>query len=150
MRLYFQGQAEGHEIHLPLQIRRTKPEAVDPDIQAFYNLLLQEVNQDIFHHGTWQLKEVFSVGDNTADNIIACIWKSAESVRLVAVNLDQHPAGGRVSLGDAVSEYRQYSCSETFSRKNETHDGLLLAHPGFSLKLEGYQGQIWKIEPGAL
>jgi glycosidase len=150
MRLFFQGQTTGRKIHLPVQIRRTRPEAADPDIRAFYNILLPAVNEDIFHHGTWKLREVFSEGDHTAENIIAYFWISGESIRLVAVNLDQHPSNGLVSLDDAVAENRQYSCDEILNGKNETHDGLHLNHPGFSLKLEGYQGQIWKIEPGDL
>jgi len=146
MRLFFQGQTEGRQIHLPLQIRRSRPEAVDPDVKDFYNRLLSETNKDIFHYGTWQLKEVVSQGDSTAVNIIAYFWQSGESARLVAVNLDQHSAKGRVSLDGAVSEMHGYSCHEILSGQNQTQDGRQLIHPGFSLQLDGYQGQIWKIE----
>ena len=37
MKLFFQGQGEGRQIHLPLQIRRSKPEAADPELRDFYS-----------------------------------------------------------------------------------------------------------------
>ena len=58
MKLFFHGQIEGKQMHLPLQIRRSKPEAPDPEIKAFYSQLLPVVNEEIFHKGAWQLKEV--------------------------------------------------------------------------------------------
>ena len=60
--------------------------------------------------------------------------------------MNQHPAKGLVSLEDAVSENQQYDCRDILSGQNHTHQGLQMAHPGFSLQLEGYQAQIWQIE----
>ncbi len=100
LKLYFHGQMEGKQIRLPVQIRRSKPEAIDPEIKAFYDKLLPVVNEEIFHAGTWQLKEVLPDCDSTFENLIAYTWKLGKSLRLVVVNLSQHPSGGRIYLQD--------------------------------------------------
>ena len=104
------------------------------------------MNEPIFHQGAWQLKEVRPEDDNTAEYIISYLWKLGESVRLVAVNLNQHPAQGRINLTEIVSEKEDYSGYEVFSENNERFSGVLLCHPGLILKLSGYQAQIWEIE----
>jgi hypothetical protein len=147
MKLYFQGQMEGKQIHLPLQIRQSKPEAVDPEIKAFYDKLLPVVNEDIFHIGTWQLKQVLQDGDDTADNLIAHTWKLGDAMRLVIANLSQHPAQGRIGFQDDVSELHNYSFTEKLSGQTFIQSGKLIAHPGLSLKLAGYQAQIFDISP---
>jgi hypothetical protein len=146
MKLFFDGQIEGQQIHLPLQIRQTKSEPVNLEIQSFYGKLLPAVNEPIFHQGLWQLKEALPEGDNNAENLIAYTWKLGESIKLIVVNLNQHPAQGRVPLHDVISEQQEYYCSDILTGQCNSFNGILLSHPGFSLKLEGYQAQIWEIE----
>ncbi|HEX7475305.1 MAG TPA: alpha-amylase family glycosyl hydrolase [Dehalococcoidales bacterium] len=146
MKLFFHGQTEGKQIHLPIQIRQSKPESIDPEIQAFYEKLLPEVNRDIYHSGIWKLKEVFPDCDESAENLVAYLWKIGDSYRLVAVNLSQHPAQGRVCLQEDISESKEYAFTEILSGHTLTQNGEMLAHPGFILNLVGYQAQIWQIE----
>ena len=145
MRLYFQGQMEGKQIRLPMQIRQTRPEAVDSEIKPFYDRLLPLVNEEIFHLGTWQLKEVLPDCDNTFENLIAYTWKLKDTFRLIIVNLSQHPSCGRLSFQGDVAESQSYSFTDKLSGQGFTQPGTLLANPGLSIKLAGYQAQIWEI-----
>jgi glycosidase len=45
MRMYFQGQMEGRQIRLPIQLRQSKKESLDPEVMAFYNKLLPLINE---------------------------------------------------------------------------------------------------------
>jgi hypothetical protein len=146
MKLYFQGQTDGLQLHLPIQIRRSRLESVDPEIQAFYPKLLAEVNTAVFHSGTWQLKEVIREGNISADNLVAYSWQQDAQLRLVITNLNQHPAQGRIYFTDSIEEKRDYVCTEIFSGDSFRQSGEILGQPGWVFNLSGYQAQIWEIE----
>lgn len=149
LKLYFYGQFEGKQVRLPVQIRQTKPETVDSDIQAFYNKLLPVSGEEIFHSGTWQLKEVLQDCDDTFKDLIAYTWKLGDYFRLIIVNLSQHPSCGRVYFWDDISELQSYLFTEKISGQSFVQSGKLMAHPGLSIKLTGYQPQIWEITPAS-
>ena len=147
LKIYFHGQMEGKRIRLPIQIRQSKPDPIDPGIKAFYDKLLPEVNEDIFHSGTWQLKEVLLDIDITSENLIAFTWKLQDSLRLIIVNLSQRTSYGRVSFQDDVSESQNYTFIDKLSDQSFVQSGKILAHPGLSFKLSGYQAQLFEIKP---
>jgi hypothetical protein len=145
MKLYFQGQMEGKQIRLPLQIRQSRQELVDLQIKTFYDKLLSVVNGDIFHSGSWKLMEVFPYEDVTSKNVIAYTWKLGDALALVMVNLSNQPSGGRITFQDAVSELTDYQLIEKLEGSSFQQSGKLMAHPGLIIKLSGYQSQIWEI-----
>jgi hypothetical protein len=147
MRLYFQGQMEGRMIHLPLQIRRSKPEAVDADIKAFYDRLIPLVDRQVFHSGDWRLKKVFPVADKAAVDLVACNWKLEQTFMLVIVNLGSRSAGGRVCFQDELSESQDYTFRDQLSPQYFTQNGKILSHPGISFELDAHQAQIFDISP---
>ena len=146
LKLYFQGQLEGKKIRLPLQIRRTRLEPVDREISAFYHKLLPLVSEEIFRTGAFQLKTVFPESDKTSENVIACTWRLGGSCCLVIVNLSESASSGRIPLQDGISEDRTYLFSEGLNGQNFVQSGKLIAHPGLSFHLKGYEAHLWKIE----
>jgi hypothetical protein len=147
MKLYFQGQREGRQIHLPLQIRRTRPEATDQDLKTFYDKLWSIVDREAFHSGIWQLRETFPDTDKTAENLVGYTWKLEPQIYLVVVNLSQHPAQGRICLAEDIVESREYFFTDSFTRVSAVQSGKVLAHPGFYMNMNGYQARIWEILP---
>ncbi len=145
MKLYFQGQFEGRQIRLPIQIRQTRPEEIDPEIKAFYDKLLPVVNAEICHAGAWSLKQVFPDGEDTAQNLIAYSWRLDDQLKLFMVNLDSAPALGRVSFQEEVSELHDYAFVDNFSGEKSIQNGKIMAHPGLRFKLAGYQARIMDI-----
>jgi hypothetical protein len=147
LKLYFHGQMEGKRIRLPVQIRQSMPDPGDTGIKAIYDKLMPVVNQDIFHTGTWKLKEVLVDLDITSENLVAFTWKLHDSLRLIIVNLSQHTSYGRIDFRDDVSESQDYAFADKLSDQSFVQSGKVMAHPGLSVKLTGYQSQIWEIEP---
>lgn len=145
MKLFFQGQMDGKKIRLPIQIRQTMPDPPDPAIQGFYTRLLSVINEEIFHSGIWQLKNVLQAGENTAENLIACTWRLGDSLRLVITNLSPQPAQGLLVFQEGVSELRNYLFQDMLSAESFTVNGALLASAGLNMKLGGYQARIWMI-----
>jgi hypothetical protein len=146
LKLFFHGQTAGKQVRLPLQVRQCKPDPADPEIEAFYAQLMPRINQAIYHDGVWKLKEVLPDRDQSDANIIAHIWQKEGSCRLIAANLSQHPARGRICFENDVLESRQYTLTEVFSGQTLIRSGWQLAHPGLLVNLVGYQAQIWEIE----
>jgi glycosidase len=146
MKMYFHGQLEGRQIHLPIQIRQTRPEEVDLAVQSFYEKLLSVLNQGAFHAGQWELKEVFSDGKGTAENLIAFLWSLKDQLFLVIANLSPKPASGRVSFEDAVAEESLYSLQGKLGGAKFTRPGKIMAHPGLNFQMAGYQSQIYEIK----
>jgi hypothetical protein len=147
LRLYFHGQWEGRQVHLPMQLRRAPPEPVDADILAFYSRLLPLVDQPVFHDGSWQLKPVFPEPDNTSLNLVACTWKLEDVMMLVIVNLAPQPAAGRVCFQDEIDEQRDYTFTDKLNPGRFTQNGKILAHPGLAFELDAYQARIYEILP---
>jgi hypothetical protein len=146
MRMYFHGQTEGKQIRLPIQIRQARTEAVNIEIKDFYDKLLSEVNESIYHFGQWRLVEVFPEADNTAENLIACSWKLGEMVRLIITNLSPQPSQGRVRFQEVISELQDYLLIDKLSGKTGSYPGKLICHPGLLVKLPGYRSQILEIQ----
>ncbi len=147
LKLFFQGQMEGRQIRLPIQIRRSKEEKIDTAVSALYSSLLSVINEDICHSGTWRLKEVFSHTDQTNDNLIAYLWKLGGEIRLTVVNLANKTSRGRVCFQDDVNEEVDYNLEEFFSGLSLRENGQIMAHPGLIFELSGGQAQIYKIYP---
>jgi glycosidase len=146
MRLFFHGQMDGRQIHLPIQIRRSRPEAADPGMQIFYQKLLDIVNMEVFHSGRWQLREIFPETEDNYENLVAFTWQFNDQLTLIIVNLSQHPAQGWLNFADTVQEDREYVLTEVFSGNTLSRAGRLLAHPGLAFHLTGYQAEIWRID----
>jgi hypothetical protein len=147
LKLFFQGQMEGRQTRLPIQIRQAKPEKTDPVISAFYSSLLTIINENIYHSGNWRLKEVFAHTDTSSNNLVSYLWKSGNDLRLTIVNLTHETSSGRVCFQDDVDEEIDYQLEEVFTRQSSVENGKIMAHPGLIFKLTGGQAQIYRISP---
>jgi len=145
MKLYFHGQMEGRMIKMPLQIRQTRFEAVDLEIQTFYHRLLTKVNEPVFHNGDWRLKQVMSDSDSTNDSLIAYLWKLGDELRLVTANLSRSSSRGKINFQEDIPESAEYLFKDAMTGQNFTASGKLMALPGLSFSLEGFQARIFDI-----
>ena len=86
-RLVHEGQLEGRTVQLPVFLGRRPDEPDDPDLKAFYELLLAALGDDVFRDGEWQLGGRSGWdGNDTWENLVAWGWRG-ESRKLVVVNL---------------------------------------------------------------
>jgi hypothetical protein len=117
--LFHEGQFEGNSMKVPIQLTRKPAEPVNNDIKDFYQMLLKEIKEDIYHQGDWKLLDVFSTEDNedTHHNIIAYQWTLQKRQKIIAANLaDQdsyayirpilHPGKDAYTLVDRITNER--------------------------------------------
>ena len=128
--LLHEGQLDGRRIKLPVQISRQPAEALDQDLYAFYERLLQERGHEVYRQGDWQLLQ-------TSRPIFCFTWRQGEEWRLVAVNFGSDstkalvsvPTLGDVWVGDVLA---------TSEKRSRVTGGIL------ALEMEGYGAEIWK------
>jgi len=146
MKLYHQGQFEGKKIRLILQLRRVKDEIPDNIARAFYEKLLTITNQDIFHSGTWKLKEALPVGlDNSFRNLIAYMWRWETQTKLIVVNLSQDFAQCRISLEYELDAAKEYVLVDELNDQRYERNGKDMTHPGLHIILGGYRAHIFDV-----
>jgi hypothetical protein len=114
MRFFHDGQLEGRKMRVPMQLRRRAAEAVDIATSAFYQGVLDLLNEPVLHEGEFRLIEPLPAwdGNPTWDAFIAFTWTHRRDCRLIAVNYGPSrgqcylrfnaPAPGMVELRDRL------------------------------------------------
>ena len=101
LRFFHQGQREGKRVRIPVHLGRGPAEPPDAAIAAFYDDLLECLNDPAFRDGDWQLLECRSAwdGNPTSDDFVAFSWTGpGDRRRLVAVNYASHASQCYVAL----------------------------------------------------
>jgi hypothetical protein len=127
LRFFHQGQLQGWQKEIPLQLCRAPEQPAHRQIEAFYERLLELLRQDTPRNGEWQLLACTPAwdGNPTWDSFIAFAWRGQPSQRwLVVVNYAPHQsqcylqlpfpewAGASLHLNDLLS-------TESYFRKGD-------------------------------
>ncbi len=102
LRLFHQGQLEGRQKHVPMQLVRGPHELPDASLRQFYADLLRCVNDPLARDGAWELLECAPAweGNGAWDHFIAFAWRSHDGrALLIAVNDAPHQGQCFVRLG---------------------------------------------------
>jgi len=100
LRFFFDGQFEGADLRGPVQLGRWPAPPDHPKIRDLYARLLTTIDAPLFHDGVWRLLDIRGGGDGTANDLIACSWRSGTDMAIVAANITDHEAQGLVDVGD--------------------------------------------------
>jgi hypothetical protein len=95
MALFHDGQLDGRQVKVPVQLLRRIDEDPAPTVQSFYLRLLRVLSDPVFRSGEWRVLPVRPAWhDNySSHNCIAHWWRAAgEGDRFVMVNYAPHSA----------------------------------------------------------
>jgi glycosidase len=101
LRFFHQGQREGKRVRIPVHLGRGPIEPADASIAAFYDRLLECLEDPAFRDGRWRLLECRPAwdGNGTWDDFVAFSWTGPyEQRRLVAVNYAGHQSQCYVTM----------------------------------------------------
>jgi len=143
--LLHEGQFYGYRIKLPVQLGHRPAEDTDPEIEAFYRLLLAEVSKPIYHNGTWHIRETLPAWDLNAThkNLIAYMWQSNSSDRrLIVINYSSTGSQGRVLLPDLEAE-RTWKLQDQLDGSVYERPGKEMADAGLYVDLRPWQSHIF-------
>jgi len=94
LRFFHQGQLEGNQKRIPVQLRRGPEEPLDEQIRDFYHRLLACLKDDVVCKGAWRLLETVAAweGNDTFAHFIAYGWSRPDGARRwVVVNDAPYP-----------------------------------------------------------
>jgi hypothetical protein len=99
MKLFHEGQFEGRKVRLPVFLRRHRKEAVNQELQCFYQQLLDATDEPCFRDGHWALCGRSGWPDNgTFQNLLAWSWLKDNQRYLIVVNFGDNQAQGQLRL----------------------------------------------------
>jgi glycosidase len=100
MKFYYDGQFEGKNIKLPLQLGREPSEKISFFVRNFYYKLLHITKDEVFREGEWVLLEPISAGGNnfSFENIFAWQWKLRNERRIIITNYSGSTSECRLKL----------------------------------------------------
>ncbi len=100
IRFFYDGQFEGKQVQIPVQLMREPIEDVDQEVEQFYHKLLEIINAPVFHSQNWKFVEtVRSWQDNESfRNLLAWCWASGNKLKIVVINYSTYQSQGRIKL----------------------------------------------------
>jgi alpha amylase-like protein len=147
MRLYYQGELEGCEAHLPIMLRLQTACLPDPYCLELFDKVLRITKQDVFHHGDWRLLPVTLETDGTFANLIAYEWRLANARKVIVVNLAGGAAQGRILTGDKTLGVCDYIFYDELHDVRYPRNGEELQKMGLFVRLEGFQVHLFDVTP---
>lgn len=136
MKLFHEGQFEGRKVRLPVFLARRPTEAADPELQGFYERLLEAVNRPVFRDGQWNLCDRTGWPDNTSfGNLLAWSWRAQEERYLVVINLSDQPVQARVQVRWTDAGGRSWQLHDMLSGTTYIRDGDGMVAPGLYVEL---------------
>jgi hypothetical protein len=99
MRFFHDGQAEGREVRIPIQLARDAGEPVREDSLAFHRTLWRILADPLFHAGSWAPLEVRPASPGAPrPPLLGSLWRRGDDLVAVAANISPGASVGRVPL----------------------------------------------------
>lgn len=135
-KLFHEGQLEGREVRLPVQLGRRPAEDVKEGCFSFYRKLIGEIRSGAIREGEWRPCGLSGWPDNGSfENLLAWCRRKGEERRLVVINCSDTPSQGHVRLpwGDLAG--RVWKLEDLFSGATYERDGKGMIDPGLFVDL---------------
>lgn len=92
MRFFYDGQMQGRKLRLPVQLGREPEEQPDPEMESFYERLLDWTRHEALHEGKWHLLKT------EPHQLLAWCWQYKKDCKIVIVNYWGGNIHGKVRL----------------------------------------------------
>jgi len=151
LRMFHEGQLEGFEIRLPVQLARRQLESGDAGTREFYARLLGALDDPVLRLGQATRLESLPAWDGNAshERVMAMLWDGLYAgQRLVVVNASDTPAQCRVRLAHAGLGGRRLWLTDLIGPEAYLRDRFELTGTGLYLDLAPYQTHLFAIEAG--
>jgi glycosidase len=138
LRFFHQGQFEGRKKRISPHLVRAPNEAIDQNLNQFYDRLLAVLRKPLVRDCQWQLLECVPAWDGnwTSDCFVAFAWQGAGEERLLAaVNYAPNQSQCLVRLPFADLGSSQWRLQDLFGNANHDRDGRDLQVRGLFLDM---------------
>lgn len=149
--LLHDGQFSGRVIKLPVHITRQPNEREYPALKTYYKRLLEEVSDDIYHHGHWQMFDCYAACDGCMGdyNLVTYGWRQGDDMRLIVLNMSDEWSQGAIDLSPWGNDLcgQDWVLLDTLHRTYIEENGDDVAQLGLFVDVEPHQAMILHFEP---
>ncbi len=138
-KLLQEGQLEGKRVKMPVQLGRCPEEEADEELEKFYHRLLQVIRAARIRDAEWRLCVLSGWPDNQSYlNLQAWSWSGPKDPLVIAVNLSDEGAQGRVRLPwqDLAGHFLRLT--DLLSGAEYLRDGNEMLDPGLYVDLKAW------------
>jgi len=150
LRFFHQGQREGKRVRIPTHLGRGPAETPDDSIAAFYDGLLDCLQDPAYRDGYWQLLEARRAWENnqTSDAFLVFSWTGpGELRRLVTVNYAGHQSQCFVKLPWDDLTGRTWRLDDRLGDAVYDRDGEDLTARGLYLDMPAWGYHAFEVQP---
>ena len=145
--LIHEGQMKGHNVKLPVQLRRRPMEVDNTEIMEFYQNLLKIVKGEELEKGQWELCKIEPVSnDNSYENLIAYTWSFVDKNILIVVNFSTYLTQGHVRIKGIRYGSNEWTFRDLLTEEKYTYKGKDLDLHGLYVDLDAWRGHIFDIK----
>jgi hypothetical protein len=148
LRFFHQGQLQGWQKKIPMQLCRAPEQPAQPQIEIFYGRLLELLRQDIPRNGDWQLLECAPAweGNPSWDSFIAFAWRGVDGKHwLVVVNYAPYPGQCYLQLPFPEWGMTSLHLNDLLSPASYSREGDLLLDRGLYLDLPAWGYHVFEV-----
>jgi glycosidase len=148
LRFFHQGQLQGFQTHIPMQLCRGPQEYQDPEIALFYSRLFEILQIPLLQDGNWLLLECLPAWQSnwTWDNFVAFSWHAEEYGRLlVVVNYSTHQSQCYVRLPWKDMVGKQIDFKDKMSDAEFNREGNDMQQTGLYLDMPGWGIHVFEV-----
>jgi len=144
--LFHDGQFEGKNVRLPVQLGREPSEEINDSLVQFYGNLLRIINHPIFTDGSWSLLTSIQLDEDfTFQNILSWEWKLRNDKRIVVINFSDSPAYCRIKL-TLGSEKENATLLDLLNNREYKREVSEIENLGLFIHLDAFESHIFEIE----
>jgi hypothetical protein len=150
MRLLHEGQLQGAQVRLPVQLTCRPAEPAQREVAGMYEQLLQAVKRAGVGQGSWcLLKPRAAWPDNpTAQDFVLVQWQSApDDFVLAVINLAPHPSQCYAPLEVVGLETTEWQIADLIGTEKHRRLGNELVEKGLFLDLPAHGAQLLQFSP---
>ncbi len=147
-RLIFEGQTHGHQVKLPVQLKRIPTEEEDIELIEFYNKLLQIIPGKKYNNAKWVLCTVTPIisHDTTYQNIIAYQW-ILDSIHLITVvNYSLVKSKAHIKINNIDYGSFNWKFNDLLNDKDYIYKGEDLKNFGLYIELDAWKAHIFEVK----
>ena len=149
LRFFHQGQFEGRKTRISPHLVRAPQEAVDQEIETFYDGLLAVLRDPTVKNGEWQLLDCLPAweGNGSWDAFVAHAWRGAHGERmLIVVNYAPHDSQCYLPLPFPEVQNSTVRLIDLLSSASYTRDGDDLLARGLYLDMAPWSYHLFVLE----
>ncbi|MEJ2249481.1 MAG: alpha-amylase family glycosyl hydrolase [Candidatus Lokiarchaeota archaeon] len=146
--LIYDGQMEGYNLKIPVQLQKRPILKINEDLlQYYYNLL--QISRKIKHQNlNYNMCEVSNIDsyEYSSENLISSQWKNKYLKYLIVTNFSPYKSKGNVLIKKNPFGETNWEFNDLLNQKTYTYNGKDLERYGLYVELDAWKSHIFEVK----